>query len=50
MAKYAIGKMFSEKLIIVPTFKMKCALFFVRFIPRKVLLKMTYKIQERKTR
>lgn len=50
VARYAIKKMFDEKLIIVPTFKMKSALFFSRFIPRKLLLKMTYKIQEKKTK
>lgn len=50
VSRYAIKKMFDEKLIIVPTFKMKVALFFVRFIPRKFLLKMTYNIQERKRR
>ncbi len=50
VARYAIKKMFEEKLIIVPTFKMKCALFFTRFIPRKLLLRLTYKIQEKKTK
>lgn len=50
VSKYAIKKMFDEKMIIVPTFKMKFVLFFTRFIPRKVLLRMTYKIQERKTK
>lgn len=50
VSRYAIKKMFDEKLIIVPTFKMKVVLAFSRFIPRKSLLKMTYKIQEKKTR
>lgn len=48
VAKYAIKKMFDEKLIIVPTLKMKLALTFCRFVPRKQLLKITYKIQENK--
>lgn len=48
VAKYAIKQMFKEKLIIVPGFKMKIALFFTRFIPRKQLLKMTYNIQRKK--
>lgn len=48
VAKYAIEKMFKEKLIIVPSFKMKVAIFFTRFIPRKQLLKMTYNIQKKK--
>ncbi len=50
VAKYAIRKMFDEKLIIVPGFKMRIALFFCKFIPRKQLLKMTFKIQEKKTK
>ena len=50
VAKYAIKKMFDEKLIIVPTFRMKAVLFFTRFMPRKSLLKVTYKIQEKKTK
>ncbi len=50
VARYAIKKMFDEKLIIIPTFKMKAAIFFSKFIPRKALLKMTYKIQEKKTK
>ena len=50
VAKYAIKKMFDEKFLIVPTFKMKVVLFFTRFIPRKLLLKITYNIQKRKTK
>ncbi len=50
VARYAIKKMFDEKLIIVPGFGMKAALFFSKFMPRKSLLKMTYKIQEKKTK
>lgn len=48
VAKYAIKKMFDEKLIIVPGFRMKVVLFFTRFMSRKSLLKMTFKIQEKK--
>jgi short-subunit dehydrogenase len=48
VAKYAIKKMFDEKLIIVPSLSMKLGLFFTRFISRKSLLKITYNIQERK--
>ncbi len=50
VAKYAIQKMFQKKLIIVPTIKMKLALFFSRFVPWKGLLRITYRIQERKTK
>lgn len=50
VAKYAIDKMFKNKLIIVPTLKMKLAVFMTRFTPRKILLNITYGIQDRKTR
>lgn len=48
VAKYAIKKMFKKKLIIIPTIKMKVACFFSRFIPRKILLKITFNIQRKK--
>lgn len=50
VAKYAIDKMFKNKLIIIPTLKMKLAIFFTRFVPIKLLLKITYNIQDRKTK
>lgn len=49
VAKYAIDKMFKEKTIIIPTFKMKLAIFLYRFVPTKLLLRITYNIQKRKT-
>ena len=48
VSNYAIKKMFDEKMIIVPGFKMKVGLFLTRFIPRKLLLKISYKIQNGK--
>ena len=45
VAKYAIDKMFKNKLIIIPTFKMKVAIFMTRLIPTKLLLKINYNIQ-----
>ena len=48
VAKYAIKKMFDEKLIIIPGFKMKAGIFLTRFVPRKLLLKISYKIQNGK--
>lgn len=48
VAKYAIEKMFDEKLIIIPGWKMKVVPFIIRVIPRKLFLKITYKIQEKK--
>ncbi len=50
VARYGIDKMFQKKLIIVPTLKMKLGLFFSRFLPWKILLKITYRIQKRKTK
>lgn len=48
VAKYAIDKMFSKKLLIIPGFKMKCAKFFSRFLSDKFLLRITYRIQKKK--
>lgn len=48
VAKYAIDKMFEEKMLIIPGFKMKCAKFFSRFVSDKFLLKVIYKIQKKK--
>lgn len=50
VAKYAIDMMFKNKLYIIPSLKMKFAIFATRFAPRKILLKITYKIQDRKSR
>lgn len=48
VAKYAINKMFKKKLIIIPTFKMKFVCTMSKFIPKKLLLKVTYNIQKKK--
>jgi len=48
VAKYAIKKMFRKKTVIVPGFVMKISTFFTKFVPRKLLLKMVYKIQKAK--
>lgn len=49
VARYAIDKMLKKnKLIIVPGFKMKMALFFNKFISIKRGAKIVYKIQKRK--
>ena len=48
VAKYAIDKMFKNKLIIVPGLFVKLGLFFNRFIPWKLSLYITYQIQKRK--
>lgn len=48
VARYAINKMFKNKLIIIPGFSMKIGIFFSRFLPTKLLLKISYNIQKRK--
>jgi short-subunit dehydrogenase len=48
VAKYAIDKMFKHKMLIVPGITMKLAKFFGRFIPTKIMLSMTYRIQKKK--
>lgn len=48
VAKYAINKMFKNKLIIIPTLRIKLSIFAARFIPTKLLLYFTSMIQERK--
>lgn len=51
VAKYAIDQMLiNNKLIIVPGFSTKLGVFFSRFLPTKLLLRITYKIQERKNK
>lgn len=48
VAKYGIDKMFKGKLIIIPTTKMKLAVFFNKFLPYKLQLKINYYIQNAK--
>ena len=48
VAKYAIDKLFEEKMLIIPGFKMKCAKFFGRFLSDKFLLRIAYRIQKHK--
>ncbi len=48
VAKYAIKQMFKNKMIIVPTLKMKVTLFLSRFAPYRLQLMVAYHIQYRK--
>lgn len=48
VAKYGIDKMLKKKLIIVPGWSVKLGLFLNRFLPWKLSLAITYKIQKRK--
>lgn len=49
VAIYAINKTLKGKMIIVPTLKMKLALFFNRFLPYRFQLIIAYHIQKRKS-
>lgn len=48
VAKYAVDKMFKNKLIIIPGFSNKLAIIGCKFLSIKSKLKMVYKIQKRK--
>lgn len=48
VAKYAIDEMFKNKLMIIPGRSTKIGVFFSRFLPEKLLLKITYNIQRKK--
>lgn len=50
VAEYAIEQMFKHKLIIVPTIRMKLTLIAAKIAPRKLLLRIVYSIQDRKTK
>ena len=50
VSRYAIDKMFKNKLLIIPGFKIKMLYVFGRFVPNKLKLKITYNIQHRKTK
>lgn len=48
VAEYTLKKMFAGKLVIVPGTMMKLTHFFIRFMPEKPLLRITYRIQKKK--
>ena len=48
VAKYAIDKMFKNKLLIIPGATVRMGVFLSRFLPLKALLKITYNIQDKK--
>ena len=49
VAKYAIDRMFKNKLIIIPGFVTKLGVFFNRFLPNKLSLRIMYNIQKKKS-
>ena len=48
VCEYAIKKMFAKKMVIIPGLKMKFGIFATRFIPRRLMLKISYRIQDEK--
>lgn len=48
VAKYAIDKMFKNKLLIIPGVKIKTSIFLNRFVSNKFALKIVYKFQKKK--
>jgi len=48
VASYAINKMFKRKTIIIPSVKIKLGVFIIRFLPRKLVAKISYNIQRKK--
>lgn len=48
VARYAIKQMFKNKLVIVLSFSIKFVYYMCRFVPKKLLLKMTFNIQKKK--
>ena len=48
VVKYAIDKMFKNKLIIIPSFRMRFSVFSNRILSRKFMLKIVYRLQKLK--
>ena len=50
VTSYTLKKIKKNKLLIIPNIRMKLSVFFTRLVPRKLLLKIIYNVQERKLR
>ena len=48
VARYAIDKMFQNKLIIIPGIKMKFTIFFNRLVSNKLAIRIVYNFQKKK--
>ena len=48
VAKYAIDRMFKKKLVSIPGTNIKLGIFFKRFVPEKLLMRIMYKVQKGK--
>ena len=49
VTNYAINKMFKNKTVIIPGIMMKVGVFALRLIPRKLMLRIAYRIQHKKS-
>lgn len=49
VVNYTLNKMKKNKTIIIPGFSMKIFIFLTRFVPRKLIAKITYNIQKSKS-
>lgn len=49
VANYALKKLLSGKRVIIPGFTVKLLVFFSRFVPERLLSKITYNIQKKKS-
>lgn len=49
VAEYALKKTFKKKLVIIPGWTIKLGTFANRLLPRKLMLRMIYKIQKKKS-
>ncbi len=50
VAHYAVDKMFKNKLIIIPGFTVRMGVFFNKFLPTKLSLKIVHNIQRKKAK
>jgi len=48
VSEYAIRQMLRKKTVIIPGFKVKAGVFLSRFVSRKFLLKIVYRLQNSK--
>lgn len=48
VAEYGVNKMFEEKVVIIPGFRMKMIAFFAKFLPGETMRNMAYSIQRKK--
>ena len=50
VGRYAVDKMFKNKMVIIPGTTLKLGKFFMRFVPERFLLSFIYNYQKNKTK